>query len=306
MRTLALGLLLLPAIAAADVPRHRTTLDVQVDDPDKKVTAAVLTDRLLTTDGTTLDACWRKPGKMTVKVVFDQGKVAALEASGGDRETEPCIVKVLRAITLADSAGRVTATLALGGVVRPPPPVPPKVGGFASKDKKVIDHVLDRDVAISLGKFTGIPAGKGTAAGKGTGVGAGVGDGTGTTRGNGPSGTGKQPGPGGRVNLQRPMGDLDGYTTDEIDRVMRSRAGVFRACYQKELNRSPRISGKLVVKFKIGPDGVVASVRVDTAKTTLKSEAVIACIKANVLRLRFPAKGAIAEVVYPFIFSAGN
>lgn len=313
MRTLVLGLLLLlPAVAAADEARYRTTLDARIDDPDGKVTVANLTDTVRTADGTSLDACWKKPGTMTVKIVFDKSRVAAMEASGnGDRDAEVCVARVLRAISLPNSEGRVAATIELVGVARPL-----KVMFLGTKNRKVLDRIIDQNLSTSLGKFTGIP-------GRGPGTGLGVGTGTGSTRGTGGgsvsgdfvAGKGSieaRTPPGATVRevkvdvRQRPLGDLNERTSEEIHRVIGARLGIFRACYQKELNRTPGIAGKVVVKVSIQPDGSVSRVLVDTAKTTLPSESVIACIKSNMARLMFPAKGTSSEVSYPFVFSTGG
>jgi outer membrane biosynthesis protein TonB len=100
-------------------------------------------------------------------------------------------------------------------------------------------------------------------------------------------------------------GDAGGYTEDEINRVVKAAAGRFRACYQKELNRTPGIGGKIVVRFKIGPDGGVQSAA-PTGGSSLSNEAVQSCVARNVQMLRFPPKGAIANVTYPFVFSPGG
>jgi outer membrane biosynthesis protein TonB len=80
---------------------------------------------------------------------------------------------------------------------------------------------------------------------------------------------------------------------------------MFRACYQKELKRSPGIGGKIVVKFKIGADGAVVTAS-PAGGTTLANEAVKDCVARNVNRLKFPPKGAVANVTYPFLFSPGG
>jgi hypothetical protein len=81
---------------------------------------------------------------------------------------------------------------------------------------------------------------------------------------------------------------------------------VFRACYQKELNRSPGISGKLVMRFKIGGDGlVVGDATATTSGSTLRNDAVEQCVKINVNLLKFSAKGGAANVDYPFVFAQG-
>ena len=41
-------------------------------------------------------------------------------------------------------------------------------------------------------------------------------------------------------------------------------------------------------------------------KSALHNDAVEQCVKSNVNRLRFPAKGGIANVNYPFVFTQGG
>ena len=100
-------------------------------------------------------------------------------------------------------------------------------------------------------------------------------------------------------------GDLEGLTAEEIRRVVTARQGVFRACYQKELNRSPGLGGKLVIHFVIGGDGVVKSAKSGSG-STLHNESVEECVNSNVMRLHFPAKGGLSNVNFPFIFQPGG
>ncbi len=221
-------------------------------------------------------------------------------------------------------------------------PEPPKVGVFEDRNRRILDNIIDRDLSTNLGKFAGLPGplqrgSPGLGEGTGTGVG-GVLNGTGTTRGSkkggpggggnsdaefvsskGPIDTGTQR-PGGtcvgpsckgaaprevKVAVGEMSGDPGGLSAEEINRAVKARGGVFRACYQKELNRSPGISGKLVVKFKIDGSGVVQAASV-TGGSTLSNSAVSDCVTSNVMRLRFRAAGGIANVTYPFVFSPGG
>jgi hypothetical protein len=223
------------------------------------------------------------------------------------------------------------------------PPEPPKVQFFEDKNKKILDNIIDRNLSTSLSKFTGIKGdtltkgSMGFGPGTGTGVGPGAGTGTrGDSKKGGSGGGGNVEGdfvssgridtgtnrPGGgnckgggcgtgpkaiSVAFAEPSGDFGGLTSEEIDRVVKARAGVFRACYQKELNHTPGIGGKLIIHFKIGGDGVVQAG--NTAKaggSTLSNDTVEQCIKSNVNRLKFPAKGGIANVNYPFVFTQGG
>ncbi len=224
------------------------------------------------------------------------------------------------------------------------PPAAPKVQFFTDTNKKVLDNIIDRNLATSLSKFTGIQGDKltrgslGFGPGAGTGVGPGQGTGTRTGSKKGGSGGGGNvegdfvtgPGkidtgtnrPGGgtcqgagcgtgpkpvQVAFSAPSGDFGGLTSEEIDRVVKARAGIFRACYQKELNHTPGIGGKLLIHFKIGADGTVQAGNTSTAGgSTLRNDGVEQCVKSNVNRLKFPAKGGIANVNYPFVFTQGG
>ena len=222
------------------------------------------------------------------------------------------------------------------------PPEPPKVAFFEDRNRKILDNIIDRDLKTNMGKFIGIQGDpKRGSLGFGTGTGTGVGDGlngTGTTRGSkkggsggggnvegdfvtnkGPIDTGTQR-PGGtcvgpnckgagprevKVAVGEMSGDPGGLTAEEINRVVKARAGIFRACYQKELNRTPGIGGKLVVRFKIDGSGTVQGAAL-AGGSTLSNDGVTSCVTSNVMRLKFPAKGGTANVTYPFVFSPGG
>jgi len=222
------------------------------------------------------------------------------------------------------------------------PPAPPKVALFEDKNRKVLDNIIDRNLSTSLDKFTGIKGDEvkrgSLGFGDGTGTGVGPGVGTGTTRGsnkNGSGGGGNVDGdfvskkgaidtgkdrPGGgncakppcgtapkevKVVLQDAEGDFGGLTAEEINRVVKARAGIFRACYQGELNRNPGLGGKLVVAFQIGGDGVVKSAKIGGG-SSMRNDNVESCVKSNIMRLKFPPKGGIANVNYPFLFQPGG
>lgn len=222
------------------------------------------------------------------------------------------------------------------------PPAPPKIAFFEDKNRKVLDNIIDHSLETSLNKFAGIKGNTLTRGGLGfgTGMGTGVGSerGTGTTRGSKGTGTGgggnaegdfvsakgridtgtQRPGGGTcakppcgtgmkevKVALSDPEGDFGGLTAEEINRVVKARAAVFRACYQHELNRNPGISGKLIVHFVINGDGSVKSAKTG-AGSSLRNGDVEGCVTSNIMRLKFPAKGGVANVNYPFVFQPGG
>lgn len=216
------------------------------------------------------------------------------------------------------------------------PPPPPKVAFMTEKNRAVLDNIIQNDVRTSLGKFTGLPGPtKKGGVGYGKGTGTGVGDdlgGTGTTRGSKGKGAGgggsaegdfvsqgkidtgetRAPkGSGGTgagvkevavVGTGSASGDFGGLTKEEIDKVVKSRAGLIKACYQKELDRQKGLGGKLVVKFSIAADGTVTRASPDGGKSSLQNAAVSDCVVRQILKLKFPAKGG-GVVNYPFIFS---
>jgi hypothetical protein len=70
------------------------------------------------------------------------------------------------------------------------------------------------------------------------------------------------------------------------------------------LNRSPTLSGKIVVKFVISGDGSVSQAK--THSSTMKGgDAVQSCINSRFMRFQFPEPkgGGIVIVKYPFIFA---
>lgn len=219
-----------------------------------------------------------------------------------------------------------------------PAVAPPAVALLNKTNRAVLDNVIHSNTTTDLDKFyTGM---KGDArrgsVGNGNGTGSGVGDdlgGTGTTRGSQGKGSGgggnvdgdfvtkKGPidagetraakGTGGdgtgpkeiAVKPGTASGDFGSLTREEIDKVVRGRANLIKACYQRELNRKRDLGGKLVVNFVIAADGSVKSTRIDPG-SSLRDEGVEGCVRTIITKLRFPAKGG-GIVNYPFLFSQG-
>ena len=93
-----------------------------------------------------------------------------------------------------------------------------------------------------------------------------------------------------------------GSTGDEsIDRVVRARVGIYRACYQKELDRNPTLQGQLVAQVTIGPDGTVTGVALRGAGGAMDPTS--SCLDANLRRLRFAATGEGRAYAIPFVFT---
>lgn len=105
------------------------------------------------------------------------------------------------------------------------------------------------------------------------------------------------------LRFDPPSGSSGGLTIEDIQRVVDARMAAFHACYQNELRRAPGIHGTLLVRLQIGGGGQVQAVDTAAPGSTLHSDAVAQCVTSQVKHLRFPAKGSIALVSYPFEFT---
>lgn len=99
------------------------------------------------------------------------------------------------------------------------------------------------------------------------------------------------------------VGSID---RDAVRRAVISARAAYRSCYERELKRDTRLEGKVVIAWEIHERGVAKKSRVVKDKTTLGNAAVENCIRERVLAIRFPEPppGTVAEVVFPFFFSA--
>jgi hypothetical protein len=89
-----------------------------------------------------------------------------------------------------------------------------------------------------------------------------------------------------------------------IDRVVKSHLAQIRFCYEKELNKNPKLFGKIIVKFVIAKNGSVSSAT--TKASTMKNPIVEQCVNKRFLRMKFPSPkgGGIVIVSYPFVFNS--
>jgi TonB family protein len=103
-----------------------------------------------------------------------------------------------------------------------------------------------------------------------------------------------------------PDGGVQGsLNKDHIRGVIRRSLDRVRGCYEAYLKKRDLEApdGKLVVRFVIGPDGVVREAALDE-RTSLADDDLGACVLAVMKSLRFqrPAGGGSVTVNYPFIF----
>ncbi|MFN3198060.1 MAG: AgmX/PglI C-terminal domain-containing protein [Bradymonadia bacterium] len=90
----------------------------------------------------------------------------------------------------------------------------------------------------------------------------------------------------------------------DILKVVNRRQRGLQYCYEKELQRNPELQGKVSMSWRIGLDGKVMKVLIESS--SLGSPTVEGCMKRNISRWRFPKpNGGICQVKFPFVFSAG-
>ena len=158
----------------------------------------------------------------------------------------------------------------------------------------------------------GVPFGSGTLD---TGWGPGRGGGYGSGRG-GPGGRGKGgPGRGGKGDgdgkgsgsgEKEVVGGAgkakrgEGLSPAQIARVVNSRYGAYRACYESAAARNPGLQGGVTIAFSIGPGGSVSSASV--AGSSLGNPRVESCILRQFRRLKFPQADKPTGASYPLSF----
>jgi hypothetical protein len=159
----------------------------------------------------------------------------------------------------------------------------------------------------------GVPFGSGTLdTGWGPGRGGGFGSGSGGPGGRGLGGHGKG-GPGGgegqgdggeRKVLGAAGGKVgSGLTPEQIRRVVMSRIGAFRACFELALSKDPNAKGSVSVSFSVTPGGDIGGASI--GNSTLGNPRVEGCMLRTFNRLRFPTADKPTNASFPFVFK-GN
>jgi hypothetical protein len=97
-------------------------------------------------------------------------------------------------------------------------------------------------------------------------------------------------------------GELD---PNVVAKEVKRRIGAVKVCYERALKRNPALSGKIVVRWTITPEGTVTGL--DVENDTLGDPEVGQCIKKNISGWRFPRpSGGSVEVSFPFVFQASS
>lgn len=97
-----------------------------------------------------------------------------------------------------------------------------------------------------------------------------------------------------------------GLTREQVEAVVRRNSGQLLYCYEKALQASPSLRGRLTLEWIIGPQGTVSTVKM--ASTSLKAKGVESCVLASLKKWKFPRPlgGVNVDVSYPFDFGRMN
>jgi pSer/pThr/pTyr-binding forkhead associated (FHA) protein len=130
-------------------------------------------------------------------------------------------------------------------------------------------------------------------------------------RGNGMSAYGSGDGFGSKDQVAIVAGGAEEEFVGSIDkeavrRAVKSAMSAFRACYERQLKSDSKLEGKVVIAWEIHEKGVGRNSKVVKDKSTIGNSEVENCVRDRVLAIRYPEPppGTVAEVVYPFLFSA--
>ncbi|MBK7891184.1 MAG: AgmX/PglI C-terminal domain-containing protein [Bdellovibrionales bacterium] len=92
---------------------------------------------------------------------------------------------------------------------------------------------------------------------------------------------------------------------EAVRATVREHEIVMRDCYNVARRTEPKTEGKLQIEWTIGSAGQVEKAVLDKTKTTLKNEALIACVLNGSKTWTFPKpeKDSVVVISYPIVFT---
>ncbi|MFN3199324.1 MAG: TonB family protein [Bradymonadia bacterium] len=102
-----------------------------------------------------------------------------------------------------------------------------------------------------------------------------------------------------RATSQSGQGELD---ATKVARVIKRRQGALKSCYEQQLKRNPKLSGKVLLQFQVLESGRVGSAAI--VQNSTGSPEFGKCLTDRFRRMRFPRpEGGAASFTFPFAFS---
>lgn len=110
-----------------------------------------------------------------------------------------------------------------------------------------------------------------------------------------------QPSAGGTQSDGDEQGNPATLDKDEIRSVVHAHMADVKSCYDQGLATDPGLTGRVMFKFTIAPDGRVSVVAVTSSELPRSGEPVQECIRAAIATWSFPTSGGNVVVSYPFV-----
>lgn len=110
----------------------------------------------------------------------------------------------------------------------------------------------------------------------------------------------------GRVKALRSRARITGgkLSKAEVLKVIRKNSAKLNSCYERQLIKSPNLSGKLTVSWVIKTNGRVGGVK--QLLSSIKNAPLKSCVFKVIKKMKFPKpKGGLVKVKYPFVFQQG-
>jgi hypothetical protein len=110
-----------------------------------------------------------------------------------------------------------------------------------------------------------------------------------------------------KISTGTAEGDFDGLTRDQVYKAVLARQPAIRACYEKELQRNPNLSGAITLTWHINPDGSVKGAKVKSS--TMGNAAVESCMVRRIMDIKFPASADGRDTTvgsFPFVFAGSK
>jgi TonB family protein len=94
----------------------------------------------------------------------------------------------------------------------------------------------------------------------------------------------------------------NGLERDVVMAVIRRHQSEITFCYESELAKNSKLSGKVAVSFTIDGSGAVSEAQI--AESGLSNENVEACMLSRIRRWRFPEPkdGGVVVITFPWVF----
>jgi hypothetical protein len=111
------------------------------------------------------------------------------------------------------------------------------------------------------------------------------------------------------VSIQAGTAAVVGSIDKELIRkVIQEHASQIRYCYEQELQRDPKLEGKVSIRWVINSEGRVQGTQVDGGATTLQNGQVHRCMMDRIASWEFPKPkgGGIAVITYPWILRSSG